>query len=121
MANEVNGLMGASDEEDWERECLFNTVDELCNLKKGGYHLSEPLIPSLNTLPDLTSQLLPKFQSPSAGNSRVPVLNTIVDEWSLDQSQRLGGGEFDNSYTKPVSSYKRVNTQLLIDGFVTNA
>jgi hypothetical protein len=29
MSHEINALMGTSDEEDWDREGLFNTMDEL--------------------------------------------------------------------------------------------
>jgi hypothetical protein len=42
--------MGAIDEEEWEREGLFTTVDELCNIKVGGCSLNETLRPSAKPL-----------------------------------------------------------------------
>jgi hypothetical protein len=46
MANEGSGYPGSSDEEGWDKEGLFKTVDELCKLKKGGFQLQELLTPS---------------------------------------------------------------------------
>jgi hypothetical protein len=51
MESEVNALMGATDEEHWERVGLFASVDELCrsndkrHLHNGG--INDPFTPSV--------------------------------------------------------------------------
>jgi hypothetical protein len=46
MDCEVNALMGATDEELWEREGLYSSVDELCRSKCSGCinkeHINSP-------------------------------------------------------------------------------
>jgi hypothetical protein len=44
MDCEVSALMGATNEELWEREGLFSLVDELCKSKHSGCHLNECII-----------------------------------------------------------------------------
>jgi hypothetical protein len=43
MDFEDSGLLGASDEEGWDREGLFKAVDELCGLNGGQKHLGTTL------------------------------------------------------------------------------
>jgi hypothetical protein len=63
MEHEVSGLLGASDEEDWDWEGLFKTVDELCELKAGQRPLINPLIPLEKMLQKHSSHISPKETS----------------------------------------------------------
>jgi hypothetical protein len=48
MSLEISALMGAANEEEWERVGLFSTVDKLCMNTSGGGNLNEPLIHEVN-------------------------------------------------------------------------
>jgi hypothetical protein len=54
MDSEVNALMGAADEELWEKEGLFSSVDEMCRFNVGSCHLNvslnAPLVISSDTM-----------------------------------------------------------------------
>jgi hypothetical protein len=53
MAHEISALMGALDEEEWDREGLFHTVDELCKIKTGERQLLDPSLPLVFFLPEI--------------------------------------------------------------------
>jgi len=43
MSMEISALMGTADEEIWEREGLFNAVDNLCRGLGGAKNLNESI------------------------------------------------------------------------------
>jgi hypothetical protein len=56
MECEVSALMGAADEELWERSGLFSSVDAICRIKDSGRHPAERFIATINA-EDLTHVL----------------------------------------------------------------
>lgn len=54
MALENNSLLGASNEDDWDREGHFNSVDALSKAKTGKKQLLAHLLPTFTSLPELT-------------------------------------------------------------------
>jgi hypothetical protein len=52
-------MMGTLDEEEWDQEDLFKTVDELCHLNKGGGVLNAILRPPNNSPASLPTSSLP--------------------------------------------------------------
>jgi hypothetical protein len=51
--------MGTLDEEEWDQEDLFKTVDELCHLNKGGGALNKILRPPVNPLESIPTSRIP--------------------------------------------------------------
>jgi len=43
MDSEVSALMGATNEELWEKEGIFSSVDEMCRFDAGSCHLNVSL------------------------------------------------------------------------------
>jgi hypothetical protein len=94
MEYEVSGLLGASDEEEWDREGLFKTVDELCEIKAGQRHLVDPLLPLDKTLPKLSSRVFQRKLTQA-------MLILAISRWTptegglpTETNQDLGGAGF---------------------------
>jgi hypothetical protein len=100
MECEVSALMGAADEELWERSGLFSSVDAMCRSKGSGRHIDERFNARFNT-EDLTNTHLtvsiPFYQSVrlpetknAQGRADIPGEDTGVFP-SASKAQRIGG------------------------------
>jgi hypothetical protein len=122
MAHEVSALMGAIDEEEWEREGLFTTVDELCKLKAGGCSLNDPSLPSCKDFTPLSFPLFTKGPSVEriwmqSGYVTEPSAPGLSKEWF----QRFGGEGLDTGDTKPGTGTQRVHTWASNDHFLASS
>jgi hypothetical protein len=111
MEFEDNGFLGASDEEDWDREGLFKTVDELCGIKVGHRHLVNHLTPLEKTLPETYSPSIPsKTYTGSVVFNKNPSYGS-EGGLSTVSNQALGGEDFVTG-TKIGSASNMVNTRI---------
>jgi hypothetical protein len=90
MSLEVSALMGTADEDIWEREGLFNIVDNLCRGLGGDKHLNDSLTHVVNA-----SQL------PSTTPTKVTAKATLVVGYSHSVSQSGDGLRVEFSRREP--------------------
>jgi hypothetical protein len=109
MAHEVSDLKGAINEVEWEQEGLINSVDELCNIKVGGFTLNDTLRPFVNLLvsPPASSLHVDPFPF-SPGCSGVSSLNQSIYGLCGERMQKHGGAR-RVFVTQPNSDIHRVN------------
>jgi hypothetical protein len=110
MAHEVSALMGATDEEEWEREGLFSIVDELCMSKGGGCKLNDLTIPSVKALLSPSHCLSKVLTLSYPGASEVLLQNHSALGQSKGLSQRVLVEGIDTIADKFGSGIQMVHT-----------
>ena len=115
MDSEVNVLMGATDEELWERAGLFNLVDAMCRNKGSRCHIDDlvnnswsileelAITPTTNTKPHYQTVRVSETQN-TQGSAGMPG-EVFVGTSSASKEQGIGGLERQYKAEVPLNTH----------------